>query len=117
TAGGGQIALIGAPTPAPVPIITAADGTVTLPVWRLGTPPAQEVTATLVGAVPDSVRFRARVRGGETARPPVVRAIWPKSGAVLSNGDAGMPLDEWRRRPTIELTFSEKMDAARLGNT
>ncbi len=117
TAGGGTIALVGAPTPAPVPIISAANGTVTLPVWRLGAPPAQEVTATLVGAVPDSVRFRARVRGGETARPPVIRAIWPKSGAVLSNGDAGITLAEWRRRPTIELTFSEKMDATLLADT
>ena len=116
TSGAGTIALVGAPTPAPVAITSAADGTVTLPIWRLGAPVAQEVTATLVGAVPDNVRFHARARGGETAPPPVIRAIWPKAGSVLSNGDAGMSLDKWRSRPAIELTFSEKMDAAQLGN-
>ena len=66
TAGGGTIALVGAPTPAPVPIISAANGTVTLPVWRLGAPPAQEVTATLVGAVPDSVRADATMTSANT---------------------------------------------------
>lgn len=115
TAGGGAIALAGTPTPASVPIISAADGTVTLPIWRLGTSAAQEVTATLVGAVPDTVRFHARARGNETAPPPVIRAIWPKSDSVLSNGDAGIAIDKWRQSPRIELTFSEKMDATQLG--
>jgi len=116
--GGGSIGAPPAPLGATFTVNTAADGTATLPTWRLG-PAAgdQRVTARIATGSPAIVTFHATGERVETTMP-VVRTIWPPTADVLSprrDDAAGRRwFREFMERPRIELTFNKKMDAADL---
>lgn len=93
---------------------TKASGTAELPRWRLGNAGTQRVRVSIATGSPSQVAFNARVA---VKTPPVVRAIWPANAAKL---DPANPNDEsaarWRKEPTLQITFSRKMDQTDLTN-
>jgi hypothetical protein len=89
---------------------TDGGGQATLPVWRLGAQPGGNlVRATLAGGAPGEVFFTAEAQALDL---PVVNAIWPPNALDLMEDPA--LFDTWFGQPRIEITFSHKMDPARL---
>ena len=95
---------------------TKADGTATLPVWKLGAAPGQHfVTARILDGLPHMVTFRA-VAERRLADLPVITAVWPPNGATLAR--TGGIADEWymqfARRQRIQLTFNRNQMAPQV---
>lgn len=113
TSGGGEIGDDPTALGASFATTTAADGTATLPIWRLG--PAvgvQRVSARIASGMPAMVVFRATAER-VTARLPVIRAVWPPNARDFGPGSndpqASSWFALWRRSPRIEVTFDREM--------
>ncbi len=99
-------------------IATDINGLAALPSWRFGTHAGlQHVKASIATGAPASVAFTAHIEK-VAAELPVVRAIWPPNGVLLSNDVNDQMVRQWAKvmgdRPHIEITFDRKMDAAAL---
>lgn len=96
---------------------TDAGGLATAPIWRAGpVGGTQQVTAQIASGAPSLVVFNAIVAKSQ-AQPPVVRAVWPPPGVILS-ANAAEPAKSWMaawvKRKQLQITFDRQMRSGDL---
>ncbi len=117
--GGGAVGDTAATLAASFTVDTDAGGVAVCPIWRAGSAPGtQQVTAQIASGTPSLVVFHATVEPSEE-KPPVVVAVWPPPGALLSSA---RPDPEktwtsiWIKRKSLQITFDRAMRSADLSN-